>query len=62
MSIYSISDLHLSFGDNKPMDIFGETWENHTEKIRENWNKKVKENDLVLLPGDFSWAMYLKDT
>jgi len=62
MSIYAISDLHLSFGDNKPMDIFGEVWDNHTEKIKENWNKKVKENDLVLLPGDFSWAMYLKDT
>ena len=62
MSIYAISDLHLSFGDNKPMDIFGVNWENHTEKIKENWNKKVKEDDLVLLPGDFSWAMYLKDT
>ena len=62
MAIYAISDLHLSFGDNKPMDIFGVNWENHTEKIKENWNKKVKENDLVLLPGDFSWAMYLKDT
>ena len=62
MSIYAISDLHLSFGDNKPMDIFGVNWENHAEKIRENWVKKVKEDDLVLLPGDFSWAMYLKDT
>ena len=62
MSIYAISDLHLSFGDNKPMDVFGEAWENHTDKIKTNWKKKVKENDLVLLPGDFSWAMYLKDT
>lgn len=62
MSIYAISDIHLSFGDNKPMDIFGVNWENHTEKIKENWIKKVKEDDLVLLPGDFSWAMYLKDT
>lgn len=62
MSIYAISDLHLSFGDNKPMDIFGVNWENHTEKVKENWNKKVKEDDLVLLPGDFSWAMYLKNT
>ena len=62
MSIYAISDLHLSFGDNKPMDIFGETWENHAEKIKENWIKKVKQDDLVLLPGDFSWAMYLEDT
>ena len=62
MSIYAISDIHLSFGDNKPMDIFGVNWENHTEKIKENWIKKVKEDDLVLLPGDFSWAMYSKDT
>lgn len=62
MSIYAISDLHLSFGDNKPMDIFGVNWENHSQKIKENWNKKIKEDDLVLLPGDFSWAMYLKDT
>lgn len=62
MSIYAISDLHLSFGENKPMDIFGVNWENHTEKIKENWNEKVKQDDLVLLPGDFSWAMYLKDT
>ena len=62
MSIYAISDLHLSFDDNKPMDIFGETWEKHTKKIKENWNKKVEKDDLVLLPGDFSWAMYLKDT
>ena len=62
MAIYAISDLHLSFGNNKPMDIFGINWENHAKKIKENWNKRVNENDLVLLPGDFSWAMYLKDT
>lgn len=62
MSIYAISDLHLSFGDNKPMDIFGANWEKHTEKIKENWIKKVTDNDLVILPGDFSWAMYLEDT
>ncbi|MBO4816468.1 MAG: metallophosphoesterase [Clostridia bacterium] len=62
MAIYAISDLHLSFGENKPMDVFGVNWEKHTEKIRENWLSKVTENDLVLLPGDFSWATYLKDT
>ena len=61
MSIYAISDLHLSFGDNKPMDIFGVNWENHAEKIKENWIKKVKEDDLVLLPGDFSWALKIED-
>ncbi len=62
MSIYAIADLHLSFGTNKPMNIFGTNWENHEKKIKEDWLKKVNNDDLVLLPGDFSWAMYLKDT
>ena len=61
MAIYTISDLHLSLGMDKPMDIFGDNWENHYKKIRENWINKVKENDLVLLPGDFSWAMYIEE-
>ena len=62
MSIYAIADLHLSFGSNKPMDIFGDNWGNHWEKINKDWLEKVEENDIVLLPGDFSWATYLKDT
>ena len=62
MSIFVIGDLHLSFKEDKPMNIFGENWENHEEKIKENWIKNVRENDLVILPGDFSWSMYLKDT
>ena len=61
MSIFAISDLHLGFDKEKPMDIFGENWANHEEKIREDWQKKVKENDLVLLPGDLSWAMNLEE-
>ena len=62
MSIYVIADLHLSFLENKPMEVFGSNWENHAEKIKKNWIEKVKEEDCVILPGDFSWAMYLKDT
>lgn len=62
MSIFVIADLHLSFKNNKPMDIFGENWENHEKKIEDNWRKKVTEKDLVILPGDFSWAMKLEDT
>ena len=62
MSIYVIGDLHLSFSVDKPMDIFGLNWEKHTEKIKENWIKKVRENDTVILPGDFSWATYLEET
>ena len=62
MAIYAISDLHLSFGKNKPMDIFGDNWKDHVEKIRLSWEEKVKDEDTVLMPGDFSWAMYLEDT
>ncbi|MDO5557155.1 MAG: metallophosphoesterase [Clostridia bacterium] len=62
MSIYVIGDLHLSFNQNKPMDIFGKEWENHPDRIKENWIKNVKEEDLVVLAGDFSWAMYLEET
>ena len=62
MSIYAIGDLHLSFSQNKPMNIFGDNWNGHADKIRKNWIKKVNKEDFVVLPGDFSWAMYLKDT
>lgn len=62
MSIFAIGDLHLSFNENKPMSIFGENWIGHEEKIKQDWQKKVKPSDLVVLPGDFSWSMYLKDT
>ena len=62
MAIYAIADLHLSFLQDKPMNIFGDNWENHAEKIKKNWIEKVKPEDTVVLAGDFSWAMYLNDT
>lgn len=62
MPIYAIADLHLSFSQDKPMDIFGNNWENHAEKIKNNWLNKVKQSDYVIIPGDFSWAMYLEET
>lgn len=62
MSIYAIADLHLSFETEKPMDIFGANWTNHEEKIKKDWQEKVRKQDTVLLPGDFSWAMDLKET
>ena len=61
MSIFTISDLHLSFGSDKPMDIF-RGWDNHTERIFANWNRLVKPEDTVVLPGDFSWALKLEET
>ena len=63
MAVWAISDFHLSFGvKNKPMDVFGKNWVAYEEKIKENWISNVKENDVVLLAGDFSWGMYLDET
>ena len=56
MSLYAISDLHLSFYKEKPMDIFDSVWKNHPQKILERWNSTVSENDTVLVPGDVSWG------
>lgn len=61
MRIFAISDLHLGFGVNKPMDIFGEHWKNHPERIKEAWKEKVSADDLVLVPGDISWGMNMKE-
>ncbi|MCX8131339.1 MAG: metallophosphoesterase [Clostridia bacterium] len=60
MAIYAISDLHLAFSIEKPMDIFGARWENYMEKIKTNWNDIVTDNDYVIIPGDISWATYLE--
>ncbi len=62
MALYAISDLHLSFGVNKPMNVFGEIWENYENILRDNWQKKIKQNDLIVIPGDISWATYVSDT
>lgn len=62
MKIFAISDLHLSINNPKPMNIFGEVWEGYEEKIFTDWKKKVTDEDIVLLAGDFSWAMKLEDT
>lgn len=61
MAIFAIADLHLPGGDVKPMDVFGAHWANHFERISQDWRERVKKEDLVLLPGDLSWAMQLAD-
>ena len=59
--IYGIGDLHLDFSKEKPMDIFGEHWIDHENKIFNNWKEIIKEDDLVLLPGDISWALKISE-
>ena len=61
MKVFALSDLHLSFGSDKPMDIFGAHWEDHPARIREAWERSVSADDVVLVPGDISWAMKLHE-
>jgi hypothetical protein len=73
MELYALADLHLSFAEefsinnnkkpnmSKPMDVFGENWNDHYIKIWLNWTKTVKQEDTVLIPGDISWALKLQE-
>lgn len=62
MHIWAIGDLHLSFGvPDKSMAVFGPNWEKHAEKIASHWKKLIHPEDLVLIPGDISWAMKPED-
>ena len=61
MRLFAIADPHLSRADPKPMDIFGPGWEGHPEAFFEGWRATVGADDLVLVPGDISWAMHFDD-
>ena len=61
MAIFAISDLHLSFGVDKPMNVFGKIWDNYEEKIKEDWMQNVTLNDTVIIPGDISWGIDFKE-
>ncbi len=61
MALYAISDLHLDLNGDKPMDVFGQNWFQHDKKIKDNWVKKVKDEDTVLIAGDISWSMKIED-
>ena len=59
MALYAIGDLHLSLGSDKPMDVFGEKWKDHAQKLK-NAFACVGEDDVTVLCGDLSWAMGLQ--
>lgn len=61
MALYAISDLHLDLNGEKPMDIFGDRWLKHDEKIKNNWLKKITDKDTVLIAGDISWSMKIEN-
>lgn len=55
MNIYAIGDLHLTSDKDKSMEKFG--WINHEQKIFNDWQNKVKDDDIVIIAGDISWAL-----
>ena len=60
MALFAIGDTHLSLGTEKPMDIF-RGWDNYVERLQKQWNSVVDCNDTVVINGDISWAMHLKE-
>ncbi len=63
MSLFVISDLHLSIGEgiNKPMEVFGARWTDYTAKLERNWRSVITDEDDVVIAGDISWALKLSD-
>jgi len=61
MALFAISDMHLSMGNDKPMDIFSEKWEGHAQKLKDNWLNTVNDVDTVIIPGDVCWATYINN-
>ncbi len=61
MKLFAISDLHLAFQVDKPMDIFESSWKKHYKKIKWYWERTVMEQDTVIIGGDISWGMNLRE-
>lgn len=62
MRVFAIADLHLAISTpQKSMEVFGPSWKNYHSRIKENWLQRVEKNDLVVIPGDITWAMHLKE-
>lgn len=58
MKIFAIADLHLAISTpDKTMEAFGLSWNDYHRLIKFHWEKEVESQDLVLIPGDISWAM-----
>lgn len=62
MALYVMSDIHLSFVSNKPMDVFGGRWQDYHKKIEKRWKAIVNDGDTVVVPGDISWGMTLSES
>ena len=61
MRVFAIGDMHLEGGTGKTMDRFGDNWRDHDRKIFESWERVGRDDDLLLIVGDTSWAMRIED-
>ena len=63
MRLFAIGDTHLSFapGVDKPMDVFGPEWENHWQKLYNNWTEEIEDDDYVIVAGDLSWGLGIQE-
>lgn len=57
IKVWALADTHLGRAVGKTMDRFGERWVGHPEKIQANAERVVAPDDVLLLPGDLSWAL-----
>jgi predicted phosphohydrolase len=61
MRVFAIADLHLEGGTGKTMDRFGDHWRGHDRKIFDAWESCGRDDDLLVIAGDTSWAMRLNE-
>lgn len=62
MRVWAMADFHLSFAiEGKKMDVFGDHWIDHTDKIKKACHELIQPEDLFLIAGDHSWALHFDD-
>ena len=59
MALFAIADTHLSLSTNKSMNVFT-GWDDYVERLEKNWRDLISDNDTVVIAGDISWGMNLK--
>ena len=59
MALFAIADTHLSLKTDKSMTVFS-GWDDYVDRLEANWRNLVKPEDTVVIAGDISWGMNLK--
>ena len=59
MALFAIADTHLSLSTNKSMAVFP-GWDDYVSRLEKNWRALVTPEDTVVIAGDISWGMNLK--